>query len=100
MRATRPFDSFHDRHKVSNCIHAVSSVDRGYRLWVISPEWGETASWFVLKRMKPWLLDGDQIYLCIASRLGLDSYPLARRPLENPRTGLMWSAFKTMCGKK
>src|SRR4051794_244283 len=80
-------DTGHHSDRVSNCIHALSSIAEGYRLRVISPAWGETASYAVLRRLLPWVLDGACTYPWVASRLGLDAYPLIRRPLAPPRSG-------------
>lgn len=81
-------DSFHDSARVSNCIHAVSSIIAGYRVRVLSPMWGERASWYVLRRMKPWIVDPRQVYLGVATDIGLDEYPIVRRRFEDPRSGL------------
>lgn len=96
----KAIDSFHAADRVSNCIHAVSSVVDGYRLRVLSPEWGETASWYVLRRMEPYIIDVCQVYPCIATKLGLDQYPLVHRCYENPRTGLGWRTIKTLGGQR
>ncbi|HZU36824.1 MAG TPA: hypothetical protein VFA18_12975 [Gemmataceae bacterium] len=96
----KALDSFHNTSRVSNCIHAVSDVVEGSRLRVLSPEWGDTASWYVLRRMEPCIIDVCQVYPCIATQLGLDAYPLVRRPFENPRSGLMWRTLKSLAGKQ
>src|SRR6202022_3434320 len=57
---------------VSNCIHAVSSIVEGIRLRVGSPGWGETASYAVLVRFQPWVIDHDRVHPWVGSALGLD----------------------------
>jgi hypothetical protein len=93
-------DSFHKSSRVSNCIHAVSSIDTGYRLRVVSPEWGETASWYVLRRMEPCILDVCYVYPTIATSLGLDAYPLVHRPFHNPRSGPGWRTLKVFAAAR
>jgi hypothetical protein len=53
----KPVDSGYPTNRVSNCIHAVSSVAGGYRARIGSPEWGETASWYLARRLRPWYLN-------------------------------------------
>lgn len=83
----KAIDSFHKSNRVANCIHAVSSIDAGYRLVVLSPSWGDKASWNVLRRMEPCICDPCTVYPRIASGLGLDQFPIIRRPFGRPRGG-------------
>jgi hypothetical protein len=76
-------------NRVCNCIHAVSAVEDGYRLAVLSPGWGETASYYLTLRMEPSIIDCNRRHDWVATRLGLDRYALIRRDLENPRSGLI-----------
>jgi hypothetical protein len=80
-------DSWHRTDRVSNCIHAVSATVEGSRLRVASPGWGETASYAVLRRMLPWVVDCDRVHPWVGSALGLDAYPIIYRDLEPPRSG-------------
>jgi hypothetical protein len=82
----------------SNCIHAVSSVTGGYRIRVISPSFGETASYYVTRRFCPWIIDCGRKHDWVSTRLGLDCYPLLRRELENPRSGLILGAARRAFG--
>src|SRR5204863_1128531 len=50
-------DSGYPSNRVSNCIHALSSIVDGYRVRVLSPGWGETASYTILQRYRPWIID-------------------------------------------
>src|SRR5262249_45612718 len=78
----------------SNCIHAVSSIVDGFRLRVFSPSYGETASYYITRRLLPWIIDPNQKHDWILTLLGLDGYPLIHRELENPRSGLFWSTLR------
>jgi hypothetical protein len=80
-------DAWHRADRVSNCIHAVSTVADGPWLRVLSPGWGETASYVVLRRLLPWVIDCDHVHPWVGSALGLDAYPLIYRDLEPPRSG-------------
>ena len=84
----KALDSGFPTDVATNCIHAVSSVVDGHRLRVLSPGFGETASFFITRRLQPWILDDEHKHDWIAARLGLDRYPMVRRELENPRSGL------------
>lgn len=80
-------DAGFNSDQVSNCIHALSAVVDGNRVRVGSPGWGEIASYIVLLRMRPWVLDEtpDQR---IGAALGLGAYPLIYRDrFTGPRTG-------------
>jgi len=73
--------------RVSNCIHAVSSVAEGYRLRVVEPGFGEMASWAITKRFRPWIIDEDQVHTWVSSGIGLDEYPIIYRDFTSPRSG-------------
>ncbi|MGH2549626.1 MAG: hypothetical protein ACRDHN_09560 [Thermomicrobiales bacterium] len=70
-------------NRVTNCIHAVSSIIEGPKLRVASPGWGESASFYVLQEMQPWIRskcpEWDLTYA-----LGLEQYPLIYREWRNP----------------
>lgn len=82
--------------RVSNCIHAVSSTVDGPKLRVASPGWGESASYFVVKQMEPWIFTKCPVPE-IGSALGLDQYPIIYRDWGNPRsnaaTGTLFRLF-------
>jgi hypothetical protein len=82
-------DAFRAPARVTNCIHAVSAVENGAPLVVFSPGWGETASYYVTRSMEPWIIDCNRKHEWVAKRLRLDCYPIIRRELENPRSGLI-----------
>lgn len=73
--------------RVSNCIHAVSSIVEGHRLRIAVPGYGEVASYAILKRMSPWLVDEGRVHSWVARELGLDDYPVVRRDLETSPLG-------------
>jgi hypothetical protein len=87
-------DTGYKSNRVSNCIHAVSSLAGGYRLRVVSPEWGDTASWYLTRRLDRWYINPEEKHLWISSALGLDQYPIVYREFENPRSSLLWSFIR------
>jgi hypothetical protein len=83
---------------VSNCIHACSSIAEGYRLRVASPGWGQMASYAIVKRYQPWVIDEQQTHDWVASALGLDEYPIIYRRWESPRSGAFIGAARRFFG--
>jgi hypothetical protein len=77
-----------------NCIHAVSSIAGGYRMRVLSPSFGETASWYLTRRLSPWIIDCFQRHDWIAAALGIDRYGVVRREFENPRSGPLYTVLR------
>ena len=73
--------------RVSNCIHGVSTVVDRPRLRVVSPGWGEVASYSVLLRFEPWVIDPDRVHDWIALAMGLNAYPIHYRAWEPPLSG-------------
>jgi len=65
----------------------VSSVAGGYRLRVLSPGWGETASYAIVLRFEPWIIDRNEVHARVGSALGLDQYPIIYRDFQGPRSG-------------
>ena len=89
-------DSGFPTDRVSNCIHAIATPAGGYRVRVLSPGFGETASWAVLQRYKPFIIDSDRTHEWVFSYLGLEAYPIIRRDFDvNPRSGIFWSKYKS-----
>lgn len=89
----KAYDGFYRNDDVSNCIHAVSAVAEGSRLRVLSPGWGDSASYFVLNKLLPWVVDPMTTHDELVGELGLDAYPIAyrktfERHLLPPATGL------------
>lgn len=72
-------DSGHRTDKVCNCVHALSGVVDGHRRHLATPAWGDAASCFISEEYEPWYIGGRCVHAWVASRLGLDRYPLARR---------------------
>jgi hypothetical protein len=92
-------DTGYRSDRVSNCIHAVSSIAEGHRLRIASPLWGQTASYFVTRELQPWIIDCDQRkFEWVGTALGLDWYPIIYRDLENPRSGTFRSAVQRAFG--
>jgi hypothetical protein len=78
---------------VTNCIHALSSVAGINRMRVASPSWGETASYWIIKRyqLQRFLLNPRKKHCWLVPQLGIQHYPIRYRELEPPRTGVLWS---------
>ena len=85
--------------RVSNCIHAVSTIVEGSKLRVASPGWGETASYFVLKEMEPSIL-AKQPVTWVGSALGLDEYPIIYRDFTNPRSNSVFGPVRRAFGSE
>jgi hypothetical protein len=85
----KSIDTGHPSDRVCNCIHALSSVVDGHRVCVLSPSWGETASYNVTKRYGPWILDGGRTHDWVAYALRLNCYPIVYRDWEHPRSGVL-----------
>ena len=96
----KALDSGRPTDKVSNCIHAVSSLSQGFRLRVASPGWGETASYFVLKELKPWICDTGVTHPWVGSALGLDEFCLIYRDYQNPNSGIVGPLFRVFGGER
>jgi hypothetical protein len=83
----KAIDSGFPTNRVSNCIHAVSSLVEGYRLRVLSPSYGEVASYYVTCWLRSHIIDRNRRHFWVSSRLGLDAYPIIYRELKHPLSG-------------
>ncbi len=63
-------------NRVSNCIHAVSSMTPGIKLRVAEPGFGEMASFAITKKFRPWVM-GDEVHAWVGSAWGSMSIPLS-----------------------
>jgi hypothetical protein len=87
--------------RVSNCIHAVSAVADGRRLRVASPGWGQVASYAVLRRTRPWVIDPGCTHDWVASALGLDAYPVIYRDWGPPVSGaILGPVYRLLGGER
>ena len=84
--------------RVSNCIHAVSSVAEGYRLRIAEPGWGQTASFVIAKRFRPWIIYKDEVHGWVGSAIGLDEYPILYRDWSPPLSGAIIGPFFRLLG--
>jgi hypothetical protein len=84
-------DSGYPTFIATNCIHALSAVAGINRVRAASPSWGETASWFVMKRYERYVINADCKHMWLVAALGLDRYPIIYRDLEPPRSGAVWT---------
>ena len=75
----KALDSGYPTQRASNCIHAVGSVAHGYRIRVLSPWFGVTASWAVLQTFRPHHRQGPN------PRMGLCVPGAGRLPDHSPR---------------
>ena len=92
-------DVGHRSVRVSNCIHAVSSVVEGPKLRVASPGWGESASYFVLKQFEPWVRTEEPV-TWVGSALDLDRYALIYRDYTNPRSNAVFGPVFRLLGNE
>lgn len=89
----KAFDALYRNNNVTNCIHAVGGLTERGRLRVFTPAWGDSASYFVLNKLLPWVVDPLTTHDGLVAELGLDAYPIAYRKtfdrhLLPPATGL------------
>ncbi|MBX3400527.1 MAG: hypothetical protein KF873_17470 [Gemmataceae bacterium] len=75
----KTYDGFHHSERVSNCIHAVSTINHRHRLRIASPGWGDLASFIVLETMMPSIVDRRRTHDWLIPLLKLDRYPIAYR---------------------
>jgi hypothetical protein len=94
----KAIDAFHRSCRVSNCIHAVATVVEGSRVVVLSPGWGEVASYAVLERFQPCVIEPDRVHPWVGSALGLDNYPLIYRDNERPCSGTFLGPVNRLLG--
>ena len=85
--------------RVTNCIHAVSSVVEGPKLRVASPGWGESASYFVLLEMERWVISNEPV-TWVGSALDLDRYPILYRDWQNPLSSGAFGPFFRVLGNE
>jgi hypothetical protein len=96
----KAIDTGYNSAKVSNCIHVLANVVEGPRLRVASPGWGETASFAITLRYRPYLIDSCQKHVWLLPPLGLSQYPISHRDLEPPRSGGIWSLLRAVSGRE
>jgi hypothetical protein len=92
-------DTGYPGDRACNCIHAVGGVAGGPQLLLLSPAFGETASYRVALRFRPWIVDPGCRHDWVASRLGLDAWPLVRRDWEPPRSGPLMTGVRSLFGR-
>jgi hypothetical protein len=90
-------DAGYRSSRVTNCIHAISAIADGPKLRVASPGWGESASYFVLLEMQPWIISQCAVP-DIGSALGLDQYPIIYRDWANPRSNAVFGPIRRAFG--
>jgi hypothetical protein len=94
-------DAGRNSARVCNCIHAISTIVGGARVRVLSPGWGETASYTLLRRMERWILDDTNPEYRVSSALGLDNYPIIYRDeITNPGSGLFGPLYRLAGGER
>jgi hypothetical protein len=93
-------DTARDTDRVCNCIHAISGMLPGLRVRILSLGWGETASFAVLRRMSPYLVEGERVHPWVGSALGLDCYPIIYRNFEEPRSGAIRGPINRALGRE
>ncbi len=93
-------DSGFRSSRVSNCIHAVTTVASGYRTRIVSPAWGQAASYYVSLRLYPWYINPCRTYPEFLPVLGMDGYPLRRNDLDTPPGGLSANFVGALEGRR
>jgi hypothetical protein len=73
--------------EVQNSIHAVSAIAGGLRYRTTILCWGETASYHLVRRFKPWIICPDRTHDWLIPTLGLYQFPITYRDLEDPGSG-------------
>jgi hypothetical protein len=96
----KAIDTGYLAYRVSNCIHAIDSISQGNRLHVLTPTWGETASYNLLQDMAPWVLDPCHTHPWVGSALRIDCYPIIYRSWENPHSSGLRGAVRRLLGKE
>jgi hypothetical protein len=91
-------DALYDSDCVTNCIHAVGGTVDGMRVRVLIPGWGEVASYAVLLRMEPWIIDPNCVHPWVGSALGLDRYPIIYRAWRPPLSGAVLGPINRLLG--
>jgi hypothetical protein len=95
------YDLGYRSNEVSNCIRAVAAVVSGPGRGIMEPGWGESASYRVLCRMEPWILDPGTVHAWVGSALGLDCYPILYRGWSPPHSGaLAGPVYRLLAGEK
>jgi hypothetical protein len=84
---------------VANCIHGVSTIAEGPKLRVASPGWGESASYFVLQEMEPWIIS-KETEPWVGSAIGLDQHPIIYRDYTNPRSNAVFGPLLRVLGSE
>jgi hypothetical protein len=91
-------DTGRSEYRVVNCIHAISELVDGFRVRMFSVAWGEVASYEVLRRMRPWIIDHNTPDRELATSLGLDAYPIIYRDYQAPRSGTILGPLYRLFG--
>jgi hypothetical protein len=81
----KPADVGYDSSSVSNCVHALADVVEGPRLRLSEAGWGESATYSVVQRFRPFFINPQQTHDWLLAPLGLIHYPVVRRDLDNHR---------------
>lgn len=84
--------------RVCNCIHAISAIDSGGRLRVLSPDWGEEASFTILQRQRRWIIDTQTTHDWLIYPLGLQNYPIIYRDWSFPVSGTFLGTLYRLLG--
>lgn len=96
----KALDSFRNTQRVTNCIHALADVLDERRVRIASPGFGETASFVILKRYEPFILDRDCPQSWVVFALGLEQYPIIYRDFGRPFSGVLGPVFRLLGGER
>jgi hypothetical protein len=96
----KAIDTGHRADHVTNCIHAVGSVSHGWRRASITPTWGESASFDLLRSFRKWICDRDKVEPWVATVLCLEQYPIIWREWGNPHSNSIFGpAYRALGGE-
>jgi hypothetical protein len=65
---------------ISNCIYAILAItDQNRSLGVMTLAYGERASWMIVRRLRPGMVDSHTVHEWLNDQLGLAEYPIIHR---------------------
>ncbi|HEY1376638.1 MAG TPA: hypothetical protein VGF55_07580 [Gemmataceae bacterium] len=79
----KTIDWFRDPHRVSNCIHALTSFNpENRRVRIGRTNFGDTASYWITVSYTDWIICTKRVHCWVADVLGLGQYPIQWKTLE------------------
>jgi hypothetical protein len=91
-------DAIRCKDKVCNCMHAIDVLGRGPSVHEGVTRCGEDASFDILQRLSPWIVDCRQTHDWVACSLGLSKYPIIYRAWKRPVSGTILGPLYRLLG--